>query len=391
MSTLHGPGRRAAATALAAALLALTGCGPLTIRTWVTVVPEESEGAITIGWGQPTPMQRVSGGFLAKVVVDTNQVLSGSLQGTMELEDVRLSGFVPGGIGELCAWGDPAGASAGTVTIDLAGGGSTADLVLDLKAHTRLSQTNGLAPTDLEQPVSFALGDGLSLEALAGALLSGSADGLFATEAYFEGDSRLGIFPVKFILDLALSNGARPPLFDADLLDFCAPRFAEQGPALYYGLNSQGSYLRAKPGDSPKAPLVIPLAEVGAAAGDLLRISAAGTYSDELLLSDGSDRRASAVFSSTPDVLAESLTARVPGAVDAGTNVTTPAWLECEFLFCKVVTSNIGQDFRVDPTVDVVVPAGAEYLIVAPLSPTHWWSDDSGFGFGVAIEVNPAS
>jgi hypothetical protein len=39
--------------------------------------------------------------------------------------------------------------------------------------------------------------------------------------------------------------------------------------------------------------------------------------------------------------------------------------------------------------VDVVVPAGANYLIVAPLSPSYEWKDNSGFGFGVDVTVNP--
>ena len=382
---------RLAAPLLAAALLVLTGCGPLTIRTWVTVVPEDSTGAVSLLGNPPVPIQRLGGGFLAKVVVDTNQILTGPLHGTIELEDVRIAGFVPGGIGTLCAWGDPEGVSAGTVTLDLSGGASSADLVIDLKAYTRLSQIFGLDPTDLEQPVSFALGEGLSLETLTGALVSGSADGFFTTRAAFEGESEIAGLPVTFLLDLGVTNGARPPLFDADLLSFCGPHFDTQGVELFYGLNSKGSYLRAKKDDEPAAPLVISLAELGAAPGDVLRIATVGTYSDETLIKDGSDRRTSAVFSATSEVLGIGERNRVPGAIDAGPDVSTAGWIECVFLFCRLTPSDVGQDFRVDPRVDVTVPVGANYLIVAPLSPEHWWKDDSGFGFGVDISVNPAS
>jgi hypothetical protein len=381
---------RALAPALAAALLALTGCGPLTIRTWVTVIPEQSSGSVSVNDQPPVAIQRLRGGFLAKVRVDTTQLLTGPLQGTIELEDVRIAGFVPFGVGMLCAWGDPDGSSAGTVTLDLNGGTSSADLVLDLKAYTRLSEIFGLDPNDLEQPVTFALGSGLSLETLTGALVSGSADGFFATRAAFVGDSEIAGLPVTFGLDLGVTNGARPPLFDSDQLTFCGPLFEEQGVELFYALNSKGSYLRAKPGDEPAAPLVISLAELGAAPGDVLRIATVGTYSDATLIKDGSDRRTSAVFSATPDLRGAGERHRVPGAIDAGPDVSTASWLECVFLFCKLTSSDVGQDFRVDPRVDVTVPVGANYLIVAPLSPSHVWEDDSGFGFGVDVSVNPA-
>ena len=104
-----------------AALLG-TGCGELTIRTWVTVVEDESSGQIQTGTSAPVPVSRLQGGFLAAVTVDTNQILSGPLQGTIEIEQVRIAGQAPGGIGRICTWADPAGVSAGTVTLDLFGG-----------------------------------------------------------------------------------------------------------------------------------------------------------------------------------------------------------------------------------------------------------------------------
>jgi hypothetical protein len=79
---------------------------------------------------------------------------------------------------------------------------------------------------------------------------------------------------------------------------------------------------------------------------------------------------------------------RVSGAIDAGANVRTNAYLECFLIFCTTVASDIAQDFRVDPSVDVVVPAGAEYLFLSPTPASQKWADNSGFGFGVNIEVN---
>jgi hypothetical protein len=384
--------RRAPALApTAAALLGLTACGPLTIRTWVNIVPEESSGLVAVN-GNPLAIQRLGGGFLAKVTIDTTQILDSPLHGTIELEDVRIGGFVGGGIGQLCTWGNPASPSAGTVTIDLNGGESSAELMLDVLAYTKLSDLFGLPPAQLAQPVTFSLGSGLSLDGLTAALGTGSADGLFSTRAMFQGESELAGFPVEFTLDLGLANGATPPHIDATVLPFCDPLFQEQGPEIFYGLNSKATYLRTRKDDEPAAPLVIPLSELAAVPGDVLRIATVGTYSDETLLADGYDRRTSAVFSSSATVLADvSQRYRVPGAIDAGANVTTASWLECVLIFCKVASSDIGQDFRVDPSVDVVVPAGAAYLIVAPLSPEHAWEDDSGFGFGVDVTVNPTS
>jgi len=384
--------RKRLSTLALAGLAALlgTGCGNLTIRTWVTVIEDESSGEVQTGTSRPVAISRLQGGFLAKVTVDTNQILSGPLQGTIEIEDVRIAGQAPGGIGQICTWGDPAGVSAGTVTLDLFGGPSSADLVLDLKARTFLHQLFMLPPTALDQAVTFDLGSGFTLDSLLAAAIDGSADGLFATRAPFESDSTIGGLPVHFGLDLAVTNGATPPLFDADLLANCGVSFAEQGEALFHGLNSKSSYLQAQAGDEPVAPLVVPLADLGAGSGDTLRLERVGTYSDATLLKDGTDTALSGVFSSTAEVKAANLRTRVPGAVDAGPNVKTGYWKCLIFPLCAFVSTDIPQDFPVAASTDVVVPAGAEYLILAPLPPAYTWNDNSGFGFGVDVTVNPA-
>jgi hypothetical protein len=388
----RSPLRRQLSTLTLAGLAAFasTGCGGLTIRTWVTVLEDESSGQIQTGTSAPVPVSRLQGGFLAAVKIDTNQILSGPLHGTIEIEEVRIAGQAPGGIGRICTWADPAGVSAGTVTLDLFGGPSSADLVLDLKATTFLNQLFGLPPVALEQPVSFDLGSGLSLDGLIAAASDGSADGLFATRAAFDGTSSIGGLPVRFILDLAVTNGATPPLFDADLLANCDEHFDEQGAALYYGLNSKSSYLQAQSGDAPVAPLVIPLADLGAAAGDTLRLERVGTYSDETLLKDGTDTALSGIFSATSEVKATYLRTRVPGAIDAGPNVKTGYWKCLIFPLCLFASTDVPQDFPVSAETEVVVPAGAEYMILAPLPPAYTWGDNSGFSFGVDVTVNPS-
>jgi hypothetical protein len=371
---------------LGAVAMGATACGPLTIRTWVTIVEDQSSGQIKTGSGAPVAIGRLQGGFLAKVKIDTTQLLSGPLHGTIELEKIRIAGQAPGGIGTICTWGNPAVSSAGTVTLDLVGGASSADLDLAIKASTFLNQLFNLPPVELNQPVSFDLGSGLSLDQLAAAAADGSADGLFATEAAFEGSSVIGTLPVTFSLDLDVTNVSTPPVFDADLLASCASKFAEQGNELYFGLNSKSSYLQAKLGDDPMAPLVVSLADVGAAPGDTLRLERVATYSDVTELKDGTETGLTGIFSSTDEVRRASYRIRVPGAIDAGPNVKT-GWWACPLL-CFIST-DVPQDFPIGTRTDVVVPAGAAYLIVAPLPRSYFWSDDSGFGFGVDVTVNP--
>jgi hypothetical protein len=376
------------AAALGLLLLGATGCGPLTIRTWITVNEATSTGFVQLDPpnGNPFPLTRIQGGFLARVTLDTTQILSSPLRGTIAVEEVRLAAR-SGAIGRICVWNNPAAPSQGELALDLAAGTGTADIDLDLRATTSLSAN--LPPAELLQPVTFEL-QGFTLDALLQAATSGATDGLFATQAGFEGLSEILGVPVLFSLEVDVTNGAKPPLVSADQLQFCGSRFDEQGEALFHGLNARGSYLQAKHGDAPLQPLVIALADLAALPGDTLRIERVGTYSDATLLKDGTDTALSGVFSATSEILAADQRARVPGALDAGPDLAT-GYLKCLLLFCRHVSTDVPEDFRIHPGtgVDVVVPPGAQYLILAPLSPSYAWGDNSGFGFGVDVTVNP--
>jgi hypothetical protein len=381
-------GRWAALLGLVALAATGLGCGQLTIRTWVNVIGDESGGEILLN-NTPQTLSRVQGGFLAVVHLDTRD-LPGPLEGTIELADVRVAAQASGNVGKVCTWNDPSGASTGSVSLDLLGGGpSGAQVFLDGKATTTLSQFFGIPPVDFEQNVDLSLGSGLTLDAFTGALNSGSSDGLFASQTSITGNSSIGPIPVTFTLDLSVTNGATPPGFDADMLEFCGPYFAQQGTSPFYGLNSKSSYLRRQPQDDPKAPLVIALADLGAQPGDTLHISAVGTYARKTLAKDGDDTRLGAVFSASDVLRGPDERYRVQDAIDAGPDVQTFAFWDCFLFFCLPQPTDVPQDFRVDPQVDVVVPSGAAYLFVAPLDPEQLWKDNSGFGFGVEIAVNP--
>jgi hypothetical protein len=379
-----GPGLRAALAALA--LASLTGCGELTIRTWVKVIEAASTGSVKIATGQPLVLERIQGGFLAKIVVDTTAIPA-PLEGTIEVEEIRLAAREPRALHFICAWANPTQTSAGTISLDILGGrGHTA-------LTTHLRTTSGVAGggiiTDVSTPTELNL-EGDLLGAFLGAAASGEADGLFATRAQFEGTSSLGGFPVVFSLDLAVTNESTPPQLDEDHLYECSWYWEpDQGTALYHGVNAKASYLRAWPGDEPSAPRVIALADIGAVPGEPLALDTIGAYADRTTLEDGHKTAMTAVFSSSDVLLGGGSRYRVPGAIDAGTDVNTGGYWKCVLIFCSFQSSDIPQDFRVDPGTSVVVPPGATHLFVAPLPPSRKWADNSGFGFGVDVDPGP--
>jgi hypothetical protein len=372
-----------------------TGCGELTIRTWVNVVEDESGGFVSLDFGGTEPfvldVLRMQGGLLTEITLNTTEIL-GPMEGSLAFRDVRLAGEVYGGIGKLCAWNDPTGSSGGTLMLDLLNGTTDSDIFLDAKARTQLNDSMGLPSLDLEQAVDLDLGAGLNADALLAAIEAGTADGLFATTTSLSSSVELSGVGVTFNLDLALTNGAEPPLFDADLLEYCSDEFASQGlgEALFYGINSKSGYLRGLAKDSIRDPLVISLAELGASPGDILRLDTVGTYAPLEALMDGTETRLGGVFSSTDEVLDPSVLDRIPGAIDVAPNVYT--WVSIVCIFGKCIDlggDDIPEDFRIDPAIDIAVPEGAEYLVVAPIDALRNWQDNSGFGFGLTVEVDP--
>jgi len=389
MGKTHSLLRIVFAAAGLAALLGLTGCGELTIRTWVKVIEAESTGSVQIAGGRPLVLNRIQGGFLAKIVMDTTTIPA-PIEGTLVLEDIRVAAAQNGPIQYVCAWKNPALPSEGTVFLDILGGEGATQVDTNLLT---LAGLGGGIVTAVSTSTQLDL-EGNLLESFLGAAESGAADGLFATRALFEGESVLGGLPVIFTLDLGVTNDTTPPLFDEDHLYNCAYYWEGQdtgvlNTALYHGVNSKSSYLRAWPGDVPKPPRVISLADIGALPGETLRLDTIGAFAELPELQDGGKTTMTAVFSSTNELRSASQRHRIPGAIDAGTDVNTGGFLSCFLIFCSIQSSDIPQDFRVDPTRSVVVPAGANYLFVAPLPPSRKWADNSGFGFGVDADAGP--
>ncbi|HME72994.1 MAG TPA: hypothetical protein VKM54_24445 [Myxococcota bacterium] len=376
----------AAALAGSAFAVVMSGCGLLSIESWVKVTA--GTGSVTLGSGQPLALTDTQGGFLGLITVDTTK-LPGPLSGSITVEDVRLATDEATSIGRICIWGNPAVPSSGTITLNiLAGTGSASIPSLDVFVTTALSEAFHVPPVEInEGPVNLNL-SGVSISTLLSASTSGSADGLFATTTSFSGSTTILGVAATFALNLSVSNESTPPIFDAHSQKFCGPFFAQQTlvPGLFYGINSKSSYLTASNGDTPQPPLVIALSDVGAVAGDTLHLTRIGTFADSLQLKNGNKTKVSGVFSSTNVVLGTNVQNRIPGAIQstAPLFVTPPI-----FQGFRIVPTDIPQDFLIDVPggLDVAVPAGANYLIVAPFSPDLTWGDNSGFSLGVAVEV----
>jgi hypothetical protein len=373
--------------ALACALaLSSTGCGKFTIKSWIKVITAESSGSLSsdVLGGMPIPLSRLSGGFLGTIVLDT-RTLPGPVDGTVTVDVVRIAAdSAPSIVGQICIWGNPAAPSTGTAHLDILGGTGSTTITLNLKASASLADMLGIPPVELSQSADFPL-NGVGLTQLLNAATTGSADGLFQTSASFVGDTILLGAPASFNLDIKVTNEGKPPLFDADLLAACGTHFAEQGRASFYSVNSKASYLLASGTDEPAPPTIIPLADIGAHPGDQLKIARVGTYDDITELKDGNDTRVGALFSSTNVVKKDSLRNRIPGAIDAGTDFNTPP----HFILLLPILTDIAQDFAVTNSPTVTVPAGANFLILGTVPGSMKWGDDSGFGFGVNVTVNP--
>ncbi len=386
-------GRRTARAALGLVASLALGCGELTTRTWVTIDEEASGGYVEFGFpGSPPtayPMTTLQGGFLVEVTLDTSD-LPGPMHGEIRMTDVRIGGRVDGPIGWLCTFGDPEGFSGGPLVVDLLGGTAESSMYLDALAITLISDVLGLGLVDFEQEIDFDLGSAFDMVKFAEAFLSGSAEGLFDTESNIASTMSLLGIDAEFAMNTVVTNGTKPPSYSPNVWSYCSPHFATQGVGLSYVeiLNVKSSYLRKSGADQPAAPTVISLADIGAGPGDVLHIETIGTYAPTLALRDGTETKLGAVFSATDEVLPATELFRIPGAIEAGADIATWPSIVCFFGICEDKGGDdILQDFRVDPQLTITVPAGAQYLVVAPIDGLRFYADNTGLGFGVRIDV----
>jgi len=155
------------------------------------------------------------------------------------------------------------------------------------------------------------------------------------------------------------------------LLLLAAAVLAERAPAqTFFHLDSKATYLHVN-ADAAHNATPIALAPLGAVPGQCIRIRQFGKYDN----GPGGETFTSTigVFSADPTLLGGSLLHRVPGAIDAGLDFTSPV------TFFGSQPTDIAEDFRVSyvdfTEVTVEVPAGAAWLFLS--SGDQLFSDNS--------------
>jgi hypothetical protein len=156
----------------------------------------------------------------------------------------------------------------------------------------------------------------------------------------------------------------------------------------------KATFLHAGAGDAPAPPRVVDLSAASYKPGDTLRISykvapsGFSYFGCQGPFERTEDVRLLGVFSSSSALLASSESARVPGAIDAGEDISVePTWPNNEPV-------DIPQDFRVTPP---RVTPPSEFLIKIPPSATHlflgiadsYYFDNCGTGADFVIETAP--
>ena len=189
------------------------------------------------------------------------------IEGTLVVEEIRVAAAQPGPLQYVCAWANPDLPSEGTVVLDILGRPGHRPRWTRTCARPRASPAVA-SITEVSTSTELNL-EGDLLTAFLGAAESGAADGLFATRAPFQGTSS----PRRHPGDLHARprrhqrHDAAPASTTITSTTAASTWEPEQGTAHYHGVNSKASYLRAWPGDSPSAPRVIALADLGVGAG----------------------------------------------------------------------------------------------------------------------------
>jgi hypothetical protein len=159
---------------------------------------------------------------------------------------------------------------------------------------------------------------------------------------------------------------------------------AVKGTAIEVPLDSHATYLRGDVEDTDaQAAVAINLASLGISAGDIIRIEALGDI--DFTIFDSAPETVplvAGVFSSSATLLGPNELNRVPGAIEAGDDVSTVPTLFGNF------QTEIAEDFAISDIV-IQVPAGAAYLFVAASDSFYGDNADADNNFGVRITAVP--
>jgi hypothetical protein len=357
---------------LATAALCLTACGqPLTIAGWMNADPGAEVSVHIFRQDITGPLE---GGVFTIIRLDLSNPLH--ITGTIEVPQVRL-----GSPGFVCIRKDTASNVQGSLDIDLLTGEQNVDFPLAVIAGGSIfpSEFTGTAappPGSIQFPIDASL--------LQPVLETGSLEGQLSLPISLNQTFQIGNIKIPSIVRMTLRSSFQPPTVSADVASECGPSWALQGSELDYGMNARGTYLHTAL-DNRQPPQRIDLAALGAQPGDRLQLRRKGSYSDNV---QANRTRVAGVFSATPTLLDNPIGgpfwnfswSRLPNAVDAGTDVTTPRtlWL--------LNPTDIKQDFEIGSATVVTVPAGARYLFLSPID-NHF---DDNFSFDLRVGVDRA-
>lgn len=162
----------------------------------------------------------------------------------------------------------------------------------------------------------------------------------------------------------------------------------------FFSVNAKSTYLRTAATDTPANPKIIDLSALTfpVNGGDFLLLERIGAV---VFATGGTDvgTETGCVFSSTNTLLDPSNINRVPGALDAGIDFTSPV------TSVGSLSTDITQDFRVDDaqgglnrhfsSVVVQVPVGAQYLFVGIVDNRYSDNSDPNGDYGLSITPIP--
>jgi hypothetical protein len=126
----------------------------------------------------------------------------------------------------------------------------------------------------------------------------------------------------------------------------------------------------------------IDLGALGIVPGNYLKLEQLGAFKMGTSYNDDATTMGG-VFSSTNALGPVIDLNRVTGAIDVGVDVFT------DVTYFEDEATDIVQDFRIDPSVIVQVPAGANYLFIAALDASYSDNTDPNADFGVRITKVP--
>jgi hypothetical protein len=380
---------------MAAALVGLlglagSGCGEIALPMWINIDPDQSSAIIDLGGS--TVELALEGGVYAEIDLDTSNLLL--IEGTVTVPDIRFAASDHGTfwLGQMCIWRDLETDPQGLISMNLVTGETVFEFPLGVRAWSSIMSPNMGEFVLSPEPGAGGIPFEPDIGALLGAVATGNVDGVLEIPLELTDTIEMLGMTVPFTMDLLLVSSSTPPDYTLEVTphpldgepdylvdEYCRSFWESQGVGTMYLIDPKGTYLETL-WDNPAPPRVVELADLGAEPGDTLRITRHGGY--HRWLGSPEFQQLTAVFSGSDELLGPASTCnRVVDAIDAGEDVVT---LPTFWWFQR---TDIPEDFAIQDSVDVAIPAGATHLFFSTWD--NLFSDNLSKAIRVEIEVNP--